>query len=218
MSDVSKINEALIAEAQEHYSEMNGLNSRAAEVMMELVAALEAQLAATRVPVQEEPNVDREAQVEAAARALDPIAWGRYDLLAYAKNPWPSRDLIVEHSLSRARAALAAVERVRAIAEQAQEVRQVRVEGAPSAVHAYAVLDVEEVLAALDGAPEPEWEYGYRGRYAVMHPTKAGQRIETPEITQRTPDNWLPEMGGIYRRRPSAPAGPWLPVEGESDD
>ena len=53
-------------------------------------------------------------------------------------------------------AALAAIERVRALAEQAQEVRQVRVEGAPSAVHAYAVLDVEEVLAALDGAPEPE--------------------------------------------------------------
>lgn len=73
MSDVSKTNEALIAEAQEHYSEMNGLNSRAAEVMMELVAALEAktgarvdmssaigvetQLAATRVPVQEEGEV-----------------------------------------------------------------------------------------------------------------------------------------------------------------
>ena len=71
MSDVSKTNE-LIAEAQEHYSEMNGLNSRAAEVMMELVAALEAktgvrvdmssavgvetQLAAARVPVQGEPN------------------------------------------------------------------------------------------------------------------------------------------------------------------
>ena len=73
-------------------------------------------------------------------------------------------------------------------------------------------------VAALDGAPEPEWEYGYRGRYAVMHPTKAGQRIETPEITQRTPDNWLPEMGEIYRRRPSTPAGLWLPVEGESDD
>ena len=53
-----------------------------------------------------------EAQVEAAARALDPIAWGRYDLLAYAKNPWPSRDLIVEHSLSRARAALVAAQGV----------------------------------------------------------------------------------------------------------
>ena len=72
MSDVSKTIPELIAEAQEHYSEMNGLNSRAAEVMMELVAALEAktgvrvdmssavgveaQLAAARVPVQGEPN------------------------------------------------------------------------------------------------------------------------------------------------------------------
>ena len=79
------------------------------------------------------------------------------------------------------------------------------------------VVEVKDVLAALDGAPEPEWEYGYRGRYAVMHPTKAGQRIETPEITQRTPDNWLPEMGEIYRRRPSTPAGPWEPIKGESE-
>ena len=53
MSDVSKTNEALIAEAQEHYSEMNGLNSRAAEVMMELVAALES---ATRVPEQSDAS------------------------------------------------------------------------------------------------------------------------------------------------------------------
>ena len=49
MCDVSKTNEALIAEAQEHYLEMNGLNSRAAEVMMELVAALEAKTG-VRVP------------------------------------------------------------------------------------------------------------------------------------------------------------------------
>lgn len=54
----------------------------------------------------------QQARLEATARALDPIAWGRYDLLAYAKNPWPSRDLIVEHSLSRARAALAAADAV----------------------------------------------------------------------------------------------------------
>ena len=86
MSDVSKTNEALIAEAQEHYSEMNGLNSRAAEVMMELVAALEAktgvrvdmssaigvetQLAATRVPVQGEPNDDRTPEFEAIEQEL----------------------------------------------------------------------------------------------------------------------------------------------------
>ena len=92
----------------------------------------------------------------------------------------------------------------------------------------HAMHQVDEILraalvaaagaAALDGVPEPEWEYGYRGRYAVMHPTKAGQRIETPEITQRTPDNWLPEMGEIYRRRPSTPAGPWEQIKGESDD
>ena len=98
MSDVSKTNEALIEEARSSFKATNA----SASMIRRLADALEA---ATRVPVQGEPN---EAQVEAAARALDPIAWGRYDLLAYAKNPWPSRDLIVEHSLSRARAALVA--------------------------------------------------------------------------------------------------------------
>ena len=47
---------ALIAEAQEHYSEMNGLNSRAAEVMMELVAALES---ATRVSAIDPAMIER---------------------------------------------------------------------------------------------------------------------------------------------------------------
>lgn len=103
-------------------------------------------------------------------------------------------------------AALAALERVRAL----------ETFSITDSYPAWTAVDHDDLLAALDGAPELEWEYGYRGRYAVMHPTKAGQRIETPEITQRTPDNWLPEMGEIYRRRPSTPAGPWLPVEGES--
>lgn len=69
MSDVSKTNEALIAEAQEHYSEMNGLNSRAAEVMMELVAALES---ATRVPEQGEAS----AAIERVRAIIKPhIGW-----------------------------------------------------------------------------------------------------------------------------------------------
>ncbi|MBC9927202.1 hypothetical protein [Leucobacter sp. cx-169] len=114
--------------------------------------------------------------------------------------------------------ASAAIERVRALACKHRSVEQHNetvplsdigdLIGEPSSA---------EYFAALDGAPEAEWEYGFRGRYAVMHPTKAGQRIETPEITQRTPDNWLPEMGEIYRRRPSTPAGPWLPAAGESE-
>ena len=69
MSNVSKTSAELIAEAQQHYSEMNGLNSRAAEVMMELVAALES---ATRVPEQGEAS----AAIERVRAIIKPhIDW-----------------------------------------------------------------------------------------------------------------------------------------------
>lgn len=113
-------------------------------------------------------------------------------------------------------AATAAIERARVEVESINQAAQKSLCGSEPD-HAGIYEGAARALAALDGAPEPEWEYGYRGRYAVMHPTKAGQSIETPEITQRTPDNWLPEMGEIYRRRPSLPAGPWLPLKGESE-
>lgn len=62
-------------------------------------------------------------------------------------------------------------------------------------------------------AEEPEWEYGYRPTYAPMHPEHPGEPM--PEIwpTNRKPDEFLPGMGGPYRRTKMTPAGPWLPVE-----
>ena len=83
---------------------------------------------------------------------------------------------------------------------------------------------VKEVLAALDGAPEPEWEYGSGPEDALdqsgLHTSRATAErgvVEWNEFTQRSE-----RMGGrplerlvLVRRRK---AGPWLPVEGESSD
>ena len=72
---------------------------------------------------------------------------------------------------------------------------------------------VKEVLAALDGAPEPEWEWGWmadKERRASMSPRGPRLLIDghphTPEEIARFP------RGQRVRR---VKAGPWLPVEGE---
>ena len=92
----------------------------------------------------------------------------------------------------------------------------------PDAVEAF-----DRWLAAHDAevragvvAEEPEWEYGYRPTYAPMHPEHAGEPM--PEIwpTNRTPDDFLPGMGGAYQRTKKrvTPAGPWAPVKQEGTD
>jgi len=71
------------------------------------------------------------------------------------------------------------------------------------------------VVAALDGAPEPEWEYGLGNRKS---PRDAG----IPYLDEAHV-RWLasaleetPTFGPqLVRRRK---AGPWLPVEGESNE
>lgn len=80
------------------------------------------------------------------------------------------------------------------------------------------------VVAALDGAPEPEWEY----RAKVVHPDWPGNHYivfkHAPTRDElENPVLYGDEFGGMnqleggklaspeYRR----PAGPWLPVEGE---
>ena len=156
MSDVSKTNEALIAEAQQHYSEMNGLNSRAAEVMMELVAALEAktgvrvetQLAVTRVPVQGEPNDELIAEARTAAPGDDPTELAvKVHRLADALESATRVPGQVEAS--------AAVERVRAIHK-----REVIAVHPGIGEEAWCPACQEHwpcsTVAALDGAPEPE--------------------------------------------------------------
>lgn len=151
MSDVSKTNEALIAEAQEHYSEMNGLNSRAAEVMMELVAALES---ATRVS------------------AIDPAMIERFKTGWNAAN---NMDLF------------------------------------GGRVHA-------GLVAALDGAPGPEWEYAWAGT-DELGDDWIGDAVFDSVAEARTFFNhstWVRTQSGELVRRHKA--GPWEPIKGESDD
>ena len=62
---------------------------------------------------------------------------------------------------------------------------------------------VKEVLAALDGAPESEWEY----RVTLKNGTELARGTLDEVRRFKTID--------IERRRL---AGPWLPVEGESGD
>lgn len=69
------------------------------------------------------------------------------------------------------------------------------------------------VVAALDGAPEPEWEWGYRGEKLIyVHARKSRESAEgaVKDLTE-----YLALHGKkfeVVRRRP---AGPWEPVEGE---
>ena len=70
-----------------------------------------------------------------------------------------------------------------------------------------------EVLAALDGAPEPEWEYGLGNRKSpldagIHYPDEAHVRWLASALEE------TPTFGPQLMRRRKA--GPWLPVEGES--
>lgn len=70
-------------------------------------------------------------------------------------------------------------------------------------------------VASLDGAPEPEWEWGYRGETLIdVHPRKSRESAEgaVKDLTEY----WAlhGKKFELVRRRK---AGPWEPVEGESD-
>ena len=68
-------------------------------------------------------------------------------------------------------------------------------------------------VAALDGAPEPEWEYGLGNRKSpldagIPYPDEAHVRWLASALEE------TPTFGPQLMRRRKA--GPWLPVEGES--
>ena len=263
MSDVSKTNEALIAEAQQHYSEMNGLNSRAAEVMMELVAALEAktgvrvdmssavgveaQLAATRVPVQGEPNDEREALRDEFRSYLgdeiyvcsrDHSAWphgtmGLDDFSLAAEDDEIVESLVqiasratvpdaafygacgvelCETCLPLFDAANREIEGTGSVPDAATAaLGRDRLHDAVNALPNHVWDAVNEIadtegftdalLAALDGAPEPEWE-------------------EVVQYGNLTSAGFLQEIRGrnyaMHKR--VVRFGPVLPAQGESDE
>ena len=78
---------------------------------------------------------------------------------------------------------------------------------------------VKEVLAALDGAPEPEeveWEYGVRNRLTW----KVGFPYSREEVADRIDDENRRVAGTYYVMRFEAvrrrKAGPWIGVDDES--
>lgn len=91
-------------------------------------------------------------------------------------------------------AALAAIERCREVAD-ALRTRY--------AENSDAEYFVRQIVAALDGAPEAEWEYGVEVEGEVAVRQKA--------IAERACDSAV--YATLVRRRK---AGPWEPVEGES--
>lgn len=80
-----------------------------------------------------------------------------------------------------------------------------------------------EVLAALDGAPEPEWEYGYEliepddrnvFERGGSHASAASAFREAKKRIEQEVAEGVPRLQyALIRRRKT---GPWLPVEGES--
>lgn len=209
------------------------------KLITRLADALEA---ATRVPVQGEPNDDREALARVLYIASDDFAfadrmakawdapgahgrqrWYRYadailtagfsravvpDAATEAKNAWhlaadvwQARALKVEAERD---AALAAVERVRAIHPNVNgECHTCSDENGPKRWPC-------DTLAALDGAPEPEWEYqwGEPGGSFEGFDSFATEDLARAEMEL---DSYYSSHRVMRRRK----AGPWLPVEGE---
>ena len=95
-------------------------------------------------------------------------------------------------------AALAAIERVRAIAER----------------HGMKPW-TEEIFAALDGAPEPEWEWMSRAYFAELDRTWDSPIAdeETARAMNRSTNDSEPGLTAKLMRRRKA--GPWEPVDGE---
>ena len=204
MSDVSKTKE-LIVEARAYCVNSSECERAIAGLVGRLADALEA---ATRVPVQGEPNDDREA----VARAIAPDDWRLADAPQYAHLPQGARDSLTRQSLeaadrviaSRATvpdAASAAIERVRLLAHQHRSVEQHNVMVPLSEIgDLIREPSSADYLAALDGAPEPEWE-------------------EVVQYGNLTSLGFIQEIRGrnyaMHKR--IVRFGPALPVDGESD-
>ena len=144
-------------------------------------------------------------------------------LIAEARNPWfaaygdwgaagfeikqafrESARAALEAATPERAAALTAIERVRVL-------HPVAYSGNSRSRNAFCATCTTmwpcATLAALDGAPEPEgrWEYGVEVVGDVA--------IRKREIAERACAST--DYATLVRRRP---AGPWLPVEGESND
>lgn len=233
MTDVSKTNEALrkaLNVAREHFSaiagsgeiqvwedtgEKRGIDHQA-KVWADRGARLASgALAATRVPVQGEPNDDRETLRDEFRSYLgDEIYVSSRDYSAWAHGTMGLDDFslaadddeiiesLVSIALSRSTvpdAATEAIDRVRAIHKS--ELVNADYGGTRSICIACERPYPCQTIAALDGAPEPEWEYQCKGE-------------TVPAPLGDNPSGHAKYCHGDIQRRRKA--GPWLPVEGES--
>lgn len=160
---------------------------------VEARAALEA---ATRVPVQGEPNDDMEARK--IAEKLFPLDGSEPATVFEAR-----RRTVEAIRLSRATvpdAATAAIERVRAIIKP-HIGWQLRRAAKFGRTKPDCGCEQCQIHAALDGAPEPEWEYGEIGPANQVHMT-------TPERVRKSEAlGWSQEIVRRYT------AGPWVSVK-----
>lgn len=212
-----------------------------------LVDALEA---TTRVPVQGEPNGDREVLqdlLDTHTKQLDTGACCGWVFSSPLEQYLHWADAILAAGFSRATVPDATTEReLEAVKEHREKwmARAFRAETERDATVAAiervrAILNrddfgddwehdewvyrdaaekqLSDIEAALDGAPEVEWEYGWAGEDDAS-PWRLDQEFETVQEAEAfalSADRaWVRREGGhIVRRRK---AGPRLPVEGES--
>ena len=81
---------------------------------------------------------------------------------------------------------------------------------------AWGTTKVHLRVCSLDGAPEPEWEY-----VGMAFEHGGFMRIRNDQLAPEKFDSWRKLMKQyprveILKRVKAVPAGPWLPVEGES--
>lgn len=177
MSDVSKTKE-LIAEAREQAAYLRGVSRDGSmpysgELLGSLADALE------------------------AATDVNSKGSGLFGVLGYSDD---DPEVIKARAEAERDAALAAIERVRAVADHWSSDEDAK------GLHF-------DLVAALDGAPEPEWEYGreYRDEAGCPH-VRESSDVSSPDGHRADGSPYW-----NYRAMRRRPAGPWLPVEGESE-
>ena len=111
-----------------------------------------------------------------------------------------TEDLIAEARAERD-AALAAIERVRVEADAYAE--------QPDVMEPCGAV-AQALRTALDGAPEPEWEYGVWNERWAMYPHQERPYPSLAEAQQEA--SRFPSRRHVVRRRK---AGTWEPVGGE---
>ena len=201
MSDVSKTNELIVAKLRKAAKQAEWYQALDPKLLTAAADAL-----ATRVPVQGEPRDVREL-LHAKCDCVPDLGPEHCHLCGNVKGspvPWSECDSVTHFVPD---AALAAIERVRAVAEDG-----VWRDTKTSGDWAWALDHMaHKILAALDGAPEPEWEY----RYAEIHDDSEmytyGPRDNADgcfDTAEDARDERI-EDTDVVVRRPKRPASEW---------